>query len=384
MNQISPKSLRIAITIGLHHENEGLWSNGIKQNAVYLAEALKHCPSVQSVCLVNTTAVPITSKLPWDLERWPTRAFEEAKDQIDILIELGGQISADQTSYLKDRHVRVVSYCCGFEYIHAMQSMIFGRPLWGSNIFINQRYDAIWMIPQVENISEHYFSTFRRRPAKVVPFVWDPMFTNQRGKAYPNGGEYRPRPKKLAKGKRITIMEPNNDVVKFCLYPILIVEEAYRVEPNAIECLHVTNAERMAKESKEFISLMLKLDVVQNHKAVFLGRFDTPQFLSEMTDIVVSHQWENALNYFYFDVAWQGYPLIHNADLCLDLGYYYQKNDVTQGKEKLFQAMKNHDKNWEEYTQRQRQVISKYLPGNESVTAGYEQLIQELMQQKIT
>ena len=46
MNKLPEKSLRIGITIGLHHANESLWSNGIKQNAVYLAEALKYCPSV--------------------------------------------------------------------------------------------------------------------------------------------------------------------------------------------------------------------------------------------------------------------------------------------------------------------------------------------------
>lgn len=380
MATLAPQSLRIGITIGLHHENESLWSNGIKQNAVYLAEALKHCPSVQSVCLVNTTAVSITSALPWDLERWPTKTFEDAKDHVDVLIELGGQIDAMQTDYLKRRGARVVSYCCGFEYVHAMQSILFDRQMWGSNLFINQRYDAIWMIPQVENISKGYFTTFRRRPAQVAPFVWDPMFVRQRSSDQPHHGEYRPRA--ADKAKRISIMEPNHDVVKFCLYPILIVEETFREMPDAIEFLHVTNAERLANNSKEFVSLMLQLDIVQNNKAAFVGRFDTPLFLAEMTDVVVSHQWENALNYFYFDVAWQGYPLVHNAHLCPDLGYYYNANDVTDGKNQLINVLKSHDQNWQDYLERQRAVIARYLPGHADVTAGYERLLFELMQQE--
>ena len=380
MATLAPQSLRIGVTIGLHHENESLWSNGIKQNAVYLAEALKHCPSVQSVCLVNTTAVSITSALPWDLERWPTKTFEDAKDHVDVLIELGGQIDAMQTDYLKRRGARVVSYCCGFEYVHAMQSILFDRQMWGSNLFINQRYDAIWMIPQVENISKDYFTTFRRRPAQVAPFVWDPMFVRQRSSDQPHHGEYRPRA--ADKAKRISIMEPNHDVVKFCLYPILIVEETFREMPDAIEFLHVTNAERLANNSKEFVSLMLQLDIVQNNKAAFVGRFDTPLFLAEMTDVVVSHQWENALNYFYFDVAWQGYPLVHNAHLCPDLGYYYNANDVTDGKNQLINVLKSHDQNWQDYLERQRAVIARYLPGHADVTAGYERLLFELMQQE--
>ena len=103
-------SLRIGITIGLHHEAETLWNNGIKQNAVFLAEALKQCANVASVVLVNTTAVPVTSQLPWDLELWPTCTWNDAKDRIDVLIELGGQIDATQTDYLKQRGCRLVSY----------------------------------------------------------------------------------------------------------------------------------------------------------------------------------------------------------------------------------------------------------------------------------
>nr|WP_309774079.1 DUF2827 family protein [Caballeronia sp. LZ025] len=119
------KKLRIGITIGLFHEAETLWNNGIKQNAVFLAEALKNCPNVESVVLVNTTHVAITKQLPWDLERWPTVTFDTAKDNVDVLIELGGQIDANATEYLKRRGARLISYCCGFEYVHAMESILF-------------------------------------------------------------------------------------------------------------------------------------------------------------------------------------------------------------------------------------------------------------------
>ena len=49
------RRLRIGITIGLHDAGETLWNNGTKQNAMFLAEALKHCANVAAVTLVNTT-----------------------------------------------------------------------------------------------------------------------------------------------------------------------------------------------------------------------------------------------------------------------------------------------------------------------------------------
>lgn len=372
--------LRVGITIGLHDSAESLWNNGIKQNAAFLAQALRGCGQVASVVLVNTTAVPITARLPWDLDRWPTKPFEAVKDGLDILIELGGQIDPTQTEYIKARGTRLVSYCCGFEYIHAMEAVLFGRASFGSNLFVNQRYDDIWMIPQVARNSEHFFTTLRRHPARVVPFVWDPVFLEQRSKSFANGGEYRPR----ARGpRRISVMEPNIDVVKFCLYPIFIVEEAYRRRPDLIGFLHVTNAEHFATKSAEFIALMQQLDLVRQHKISFVGRYETPQFLAEFTDVMVSHQWENALNYFYLEVCWQGYPLVHNAELCADLGYYYPANDVPQGAMTLIDAIEHHDEDWQTYRQRQRKAIARFLPDDPALVAGYEALLAELMQREL-
>lgn len=369
--------LRIGITIGLQHEAETLWNNGVKQNAVFLAEALKHCPNVGSVVLVNTTSVPITDALPWDLKRWPTVAFEAAKDNVDVLIELGGQIDAGQTDYLKRRGARLVSYCCGFEYIHAMESIVFGRPLWGQNLFINQRYDDIWMVPQVDHISRSYFEVLRRQEARAVPFVWSPVFLQERTRDLPEQGVYQPRG---TAPRRLSVMEPNINVVKFCLYPILIAEEAYRARPAAIERLQVTNADRIAKESMEFITLMNQLDIVRDHKAVFLGRHETPRFLAENTDIVLSHQLENPLNYFYLECCWQGFPLVHNATLCPDVGYFYEGNDARAGKTRVLEVIDQHDAARLEYRTTQRALIARYLPDEASVTAQYTGLLDTLMQ----
>lgn len=369
---------RIGITIGLHSVDESLWSNGIKQNALYLLLALQAVPQVAAVCLLNTTAVPITSALPWDLNRWPTLPFEAAKDDLDVLIELGGQISAEQTAYLKHRGTRVVSYACGFEYIHAMESVIFGRKLWGFERFFNPRFDAVWMIPQVEDNSRGYFETVLRCPAQVVPFVWSPMCLEQQTAKLPHVGIYQPRGQRAA---RISVMEPNHNVVKFCLNPVLIAEQAYRAAPELIALLQVTNSERLATESPEFIVLMNQLDLVRDHKAVFMGRHTTPLFLQSHTDVVVSHQWSNPLNYFYLDVCWQGYPLVHNADLVADLGYHYTASDVAQGAGQLLHALRSHDNGHMAYAAQQRMRIARFLPGDAAMTQRYADLLEHVMTQ---
>ncbi|VWB48753.1 DUF2827 domain-containing protein [Burkholderia territorii] len=363
-------SLRIGVTIGLQDEAESLWVNGIKQNALYLMRVFQHSPLRHRVMLVNTTSVAITSKLPWDLERYPVRHFEDVKDDLDVLIELGGQINADQTDYLKARGTRLVSYCCGPEYVQMMEAMIFDRRMCDS-VFINQRYDEVWVIPQVVETSLHFFKTLRRCPIREVPFVWDPMCIDARTRDLPNDGEYRP-----ASGpRRLSVMEANIDVLKFCLYPILIVENAYRAVGQEIGHLHVTNAQHLALHRPEFIGVANYLDIVRDRKASFVGLFETPRFLAEHTDIVVSHQWGLALNYFYFDVCWKGYPFVHNAHLCRDLGYYYAGQDVDEGARQLVRAIRHHDREWEEYRARQRRCIGRFLSTDVQVVARYDELL---------
>jgi hypothetical protein len=376
--QTATQGLRIGITIGLRDAGESLWINGIKQNALYLARMFKHSPRGHRVTLVNTTSVSVSGPLPWDRAEFPTCSFAEVKDDLDVLIELGGQISAEQTAWLKSRGARIVSYCCGPEYLQNMEAMLFSRGD-QNGVFINQEYDEIWVIPQVVESSWHFFSTLRRRPVRAVPFVWDPMCLEARSCDLPDGGVYRPR----ERARMLTVMEPNNDVFKFCLYPMLIADTAYRHIGDEIGFLHVTNADHLAHNSPMFSSMACTLDLVRAGRASFCGRFDTPQFLSEHTDVVISHQWALALNYFYFDVCWQGYALVHNAHLCKDIGYFYPENDVEEGARQLIEAVRHHDKDWEGYRARQRQLIGAYLATNPEVVRAYDVLLDQLVAQPV-
>lgn len=373
-------ALRIGITIGLQLPDESLWINGIKQNALFLAKLFKSSPLGHEVLLLNTTAVPITDALPWDLAEFPTRSFDEACDNLDVVLELGGQISVDQTRRIKAQGTRLISYCCGPEYAQTIEAMIFRRPMWGNQIFINPDYDELWIIPQIWELNRGFLQTFRRCPARQVPFVWDPMALDALTAAMPDHGEYRP----LGPAKRMTVIEPNIDVLKFCLYPILIAELAFRKHPEAIAHLHVANADQFVHDDREFVGFMRQLDIVNAHKASFIGRVRTPDFLSEHTDVVISHQWGLALNYFYLECCWQGYPLIHNAEIVADLGYYYPCHDVEAGAEQLCRALLHHDDDWAQWREAQRGLIRRFLASDAGLAAQYDHLLFELIDRNQT
>lgn len=128
-----------------------------------------------------------------------------------------------------------------------------------------------------------FFSVLRRRRAPEVLFVWDPMCLELRTQGIPFNGEYQP----TGASRRLSIIEPNIDVLKFCLYPLLIAEAAYRQCGAEVGYVHVTNTEHLARDCPEFIGIAQYLDLVREGKIIFVGCYDTPQFPVQHTDIVI-------------------------------------------------------------------------------------------------
>lgn len=367
-------NLNIGITICLTEENESVWTNGIKQNAIFLARTLMNSEKNYNVYVVNMSYVKITNGLEWDIDKYKTVQYDDVKDELDIIIPLGGSLNEEQIIYLRSRGCKVVPYKCGNEYIISMENIIFDRADQRPPYF---EVDEVWIIPQMENTNKHYWRMFYRTDVVTIPFVWNSMFLDKHiEQLKSDGNNTRYQPSK--KPKRVSVFEPNINVYKFSMYPILILEDVYRRKPELIETVKITNTQKIRTKG-EFVHLMNKLDIVNNHKITFENRYPTAWFLSEHTDVVLSHQWENPLNYAYLDAVYMGYPLVHNAELFKDAGYYYNQFDVEEGREKLIYAMTEHDNNLEEYEEKSKKIIYKYSSDNPDVVKQYDILIKKLM-----
>ena len=368
------KTLNIGITVCIQQENESIWTNGIKQNAIFLARTFLNSKKNYNVYIVNTSNIPITGNLGWDKEKYKTVQINDIKDQLDIIFPLGGSLSVEFTEYFRNRGCKVVPYNCGNEYIISMENVLFGR---GERKLSYPIVDQVWSIPQMENTNKHYWRIFNRAETITIPFVWNSMFLDEHIQELKNQGK-DPFYKPSNNPKRISIFEPNINVYKYAMYPLLIIEDLYREKPELIKQVRVTNTQKI-RTHVEFVHLMNQLDIVKDKKATFENRYPIAWFLAEHTDIVVSHQWENALNYAYLDAIYMGYPLVHNAHLCKDCGYYYKNFNVEEGKEKLLYAITEHDNNLDEYKERSKKVLERYSSDNPKVVRKYDKLIENLM-----
>jgi hypothetical protein len=242
-------------------------------------------------------------------------------------------------------------------------------------------YDEIWYVPQQHMVNSGLYRTLYRTEAIPVPFIWSEKFLFEsvaeihkgfKGGKYKKDWQYE-----VGKDKKVLgIMEPNLNIVKFCLIPTMIAEECYRgdIGKEHIEKLRITNSGNI-KENKEFLSMVGTFDLYKDGKVSAESRYQTAYMLTQHLDVLICHQVLNPLNYLYLDVVYLGYPILHNAPMVKDLGYYYEGSDTYSAAKKLDYILTQHDKDIKGYNQRNDVVLQRYHIENTDVIKTYDRLI---------
>lgn len=362
--------INIGITIHIK-EGENIWVNGIIQNVINLSLILKNSPKDYNVFVVNTSE---NNTLDYNIEGVDIYPMSDKYKDLDILFILGSQIRDEHYNYLKNKKCKIVYYSCGASYIVEMQNILFSKAE-NERTFYKHKPDEIWVIPQNFKTNRYYFETIHNVEVKKVPFVWSPVFLDYVIDNNDIDVYYHPTDDK----KRISSFEPNIDVVKFAMYNILVVEQAYKENKDLIKHFYVTNTTEKMKESKLFIDIINNFDITKDGIMSFETRYRMPYFLSEFTDIVIAHQWENPLNYAYLDALYLNYPVVHNAHMIKNSGYYYDEFNVKLGKKRMLEALTEHDNNIEEYNNKSQKTLDIYLPNNEQSIETYDKLIKKLL-----
>ena len=376
--------IKIGITIGLNSINDSIWTNGMKLNILMFINLLNNSEKNYDVYLLNTIDIDLTNK-PIHLKDTQVDLFKNKYTEMDLIISMGSQITPEEIKHFKSIKPtnKFIAYKCGNNYVLAIEELLFKEGPKLGYIYENE-FDEIWYVPQQHENNQGYYSTLYRAKSIIVPFLWDKTYLNdaltiidyghQQGK-YKKDSKYVPNKEQ----KVLAIMEPNLNIVKTCVIPSLIAEESYRSEigKNKIEKLMITNSENV-KTHKTFLSMLVTYDLYKDKKIRVESRYQTSYFLSQYADIVICHQIMNPLNYLYLDAAYMGYPVLHNAPMCKDLGYYYEGSSTKDGAKQLNWILENHDNNLEFYQERNRKVLERYSVDNQELIRTYDRLIENL------
>lgn len=366
--------MKIGITISFS-EKSNIFNSGIQLNALMLAEVLQKSTQNHEVIFLN--GYKQTANIPWDMKEFPTFFIYDKAKEMDLIIELGCQLNSEHYEYFKkDKNKRIVKYSCGNEYVVNMERSIFGED-WdgtGSGIDSISKPDKVWYVPQQHEINEYYYKSLYKCECIPVPFVYNPRWIQ----SYMDKHKIKKYSKSEEK-KRISIMEPNINIVKFCLYPLMLIENYNELHKNNISEINIIGGYNLSKK-KTFVSLVNNLNIKKELDIFVEGRSATPSTLDNITDILVCHQLLNPLNYIYLDAAYMGYPVLHNAWICKDIGYYYEGNNIEQGADILKNIIETHDSNIENYKNKNEKLLKRY--NDAFLIKQYDRLIFNLFNDK--
>lgn len=374
------KKINIAITINITEPAESLFTNGIKQNAIILRDCLAKSELVNECYYMNFGQQRDLSKSTWkQYEKWIIHDFNEALEKIDLFINVCIMMNEPEIEKAHAKGAKVINHAMGNEYYGFLENILF-KENHSSIIRKMKGMDAGWMSPHLYETNRDLFEVLYDAPAYVAPYIWSPQFLMVHVEELKKGGHSGLYVPSGSPKKRVSVFEPNIQMNKTSVYPMIIAEKFHMKFPDEAEKFSLFGSAEI-KKKKTFITFASGLHAYKNKQMFFEARYPIAFALFKHSDIVLSHQQDLALNYLYFDAAWLGYPVIHNAQFVKELGWYYDRFEADVAVKHLHEIIKVFDTvpgYREEYLKTSREYISQFLPEHERNVQGYTDLIRKL------
>lgn len=369
-----PDRLRVGVTLFLRDDAQSIWENGALQNVIFLVQLMSRSPLVaRAVVVVNRerpTSLPLGLMLHEpDLD---IMTLPQALESLDVVIELSALLDDDWMARFRQRGGRNIWMRVGNDYVIDIERAMFALPPAG--LCSRRPVDAVWTLPQFEHCCGDYFRLTTRAPLRVVPHLWTPRFVERAAAALPAGQRFGYQPGSAR--WRVLICEPNVSMVKTSIVPLLAAEACYRARPESVDVVRVMNATRL-REHAGFVQLAQMLELVCHDAVSFDDRLPLVELLAGQPGAVLSHQWENAQNYLYYEVLYGGYPLVHNSPFIASHGYYYPDFDSDAAAACLQRVFREHDRDLPEYLARNAELLRSLAVDHEPNVRAYTQALKD-------
>lgn len=235
--------------------------------------------------------------------------------------------------------------------------------------------DAVWTSPHYAPNVE-YASVINSDiygvapPARVVPYVWSPMFIPADASRYitvPTG----------TIGRGFTIIEPNISFQKCSLIPLMILENIYRKCPELVSEVIIINGDKLLTSVYFETVICAGLHLVRDGRVRFLPRKTILEITREWpSNIVVANQILNEYNYIMMELLHLGFPYVHNCASLADYGYYYAGSDIDAGTTAAERAASTHDQRTEAVRAEAAQLTWKFSPYNPEILREWACILQ--------
>ena len=343
--------------IGIYSKDvESLHSNGCNQQSIFVYELYNSIKNIECQIItdkrqkfLNTNAISI-------MEDWDKIL------EMDVLICISKKLGIEKyLKELKERNIKIIEYNCGNLYYIIQEDIIFGKHNYIASIEYYKYYDQFWVIPNYSKNKDFYQSYTGISDFRTIPYVWNSTITDlwiEKNSPifYDNKTCYK------TDTKYIIICEPNIQITKNSIIPLLICNQLYKSGYKNIKviCLCKLN-------NKAFITFCNNLLICRDGMVEFYDRLlfynIIEQFKNKKLEIfILSHHKDNPLNFLHLETLYLNYPLIHNTDEYKEVGYHY--NNINEAVQKLKYSFINHKKDLTEYQNKVGILLEKFSPYN--------------------
>lgn len=304
--------------------------------------------------------------------------LEEFFEQ-DIIICLNALLLDEKiVKQIKKKKIKLIFYNCGNFYYVFQEDILFNHHnfIKKHNLYALKYYDKLIHIPNYTQYQDYYRSIFNIQNINIAPYIWYNNLIDDYMKKNKYSLFYDSKFNK-SETKYILICEPNLQLTKTCLVPLLICNELYKSNFVNIKVLCLCKP----KHLENLLKLTQHLEIFKNNLVEFYDRIEYCSLIKDLKTkdldfCLLSNQKDNPLNFIHLETLYLKYGLIHNTPNYHKAGYYYKT--IPEAVNQLKYCFENHSKNLKQYNYETRKVLDKFSPynkNNQSIYSNYMNII---------
>ena len=383
----SPGKLKVGILTAPNEE--AYFSNGLHQNAYNLVTLFKKSKILEPVLLYPANMYEGEAKIRkiWGQKVYP---LADKGIEMNVILEVSFGIDDAMRIAFDNAGIKMVKIDYGNKLVCELEDFAFST-------FVDSRPGGNFLFGGLENpdvpppagswLSPHYsfqkeYVAWRHNApeAKICPYVWAPdIMKKAMGKSH--SSYFFKRGDK--RNKKIVVLEPNVNITKTAVIPLVICEILHRKNPELYEAAYMFGASKHNANSP-LTTYLISHDCIKSGKVTCEHRYKLP-FILDNGLVMLHHNLYNGLNYTLLEACHFNLPVIHNSEYMRDMGYFYEGVDVFDGADQLEAALSHEnlsDAEIKEYNDKCKENIWKWSVDNPVNLEGYEDLIMECMDKK--
>ena len=381
--------------VGIAINANSLESCTVRQHAFYLYRLFQGVDGVDPllVFLPAANAEPVVSVEICGETTHNLNLFVR-QYRLDALLLAGVTPTAEYLNLFRQNGVKIGAVVFEERYITDQEMTAFGHFLGtdgakrGPSNALKEHLqpDAVWLPPHLAWQQDYIQHRYGARRSYLSPYIWDSELLDNQFASHPY---FRTRSPQFSKNrphnKNIFCVEPGSDTLRALLFAHQAAAITEKRSPSCFNLLRLHNARHQFEHNDDLLYYLRCTSNLLEEKRLVFGRQASFPDIIKRSSVMFQHGFGNELSYSLLEAAHLRLPVIHNSNLLMQLGYYYPGTHLTDASRQLARAVLHEERDdLDMYNKSCEDILKKYSIRNEDNRRGYQTLLANLLNKKLS